>query len=642
MNDNNLLQERAAHLKKPSLVIQTSPVALRLMDRATETPSAYLSSPATPNSGNLSVTPTAHALCTPDLLRRSSLTLATPFREPGEAPPAFSVTPSISSASSADTIRLASHESLLQNELYRSLLSKNHELNETILVLNHTMGELQGRYNEQRTIYESLIERWTPIINGGGNSAERHSSSDIVTKAPHAQDHPLCKFWMRDQWTPYSQGGDLYHQRNADNKVLKYLEDRDGNVITKVRVAEMAELQRSLWEKYRKEGRMPLKWSQADREVIVDHRTEMYQNFPELSLCDSHWKLKQFASQNYPSWIRKYRPGDAGGSDASQLSECEDVQQEHVTRVPKRTHPPGPHENAMRKIKRSKSRSTSQHPVATQMKSAFTLEAGSSGAPLKPSDLPSTLLGIKATTAHSVPPACSTTPPHLPSLPPTPPPAQQGSILKDVQRRQSLLAKLCENDQGLPECSEDATGGSGPVSPALPHSNAAPKDLFAATPSSMNDRPLMSSALPSTSEAPPPIPVDPIMAAGSMTTSMCSSHVKISKLRVSKSSTTARLTRPGAQHSPWHFSSVLYMHSRQRFALAYTARDPGATVDILVDAFEMAAEDEVKIYRDAVVAAHGGPKDREEGSDQSKRRKRKCGLTWGWYESTITPAARNC
>ncbi|OSD06590.1 hypothetical protein PYCCODRAFT_1464497 [Trametes coccinea BRFM310] len=414
------------------------------------------------------------------------------------------------------------------------------------------MGELQGRYNEQRMIYESLIERWTPIINGGGNSAERHSSSDIVTKAPHAQDHPLCKFWMRDQWTPYSQGGDLYHQRNADNKVLKYLEDRDGNVITKARVAEMAELQRSLWEKYRKEGRMPLKWSQADREVIMDHRTEMYQNFPELSLCDSHWKLKQFAGQNYPSWIQ----------------------------------------------------------------SAFTLEAGSSGAPLKPSDLPSTLLGIEA---HSVPPACSTTPPHLPSLPPTPPPAQQGSILKDVQRRQSLLAKLCENDQGLPGCSKDATGGSGPVSPALPHSNAAPMDLFAATPSSMNDRLLMSSALPSTSEAPPPIPVDPIMAAGSMTASMCSPHVKISKLRVSKSSTTARnlaaavFVKAHPHATATDFAAYLdglspeeliINETRQRFALAYTARDPGATVDILVDAFEMAAEDEVKIYRDAVVAAH--------------------------------------
>ncbi|KAI9067506.1 hypothetical protein FKP32DRAFT_1601069 [Trametes sanguinea] len=612
MNDHYPTRMHSLTGSKPSLEFNTAVPSHLVMENNLD----YNNSPTSPSPATaLSAVP--HRLCTPEISRSSSLSFATPLADPTQPVHGFSM---ISDPAAMHTIRNASHDILLNNELYRYTFMKNNELTQVIVDLNRTIGQLQGKYDEQKGIHSALLKKLSSATNSSGSSSISLNDNpwDEHPQTPAAEDHPLCRFWTRDQWTPYMQGGDRYEQRSVDS-VLQYLEDADGQVVSKYRVAEIAEHQRRLWEKYRSEGRLPLKWSQADSDVVAHHRRNMYSKFPELALCDGDWKVTRFATERFSSWVRKYRPsGDEAMPDAEAAdpNDNEDVaDMGHTVRIPKRLRSDGLAHAGPRKVKRSKSQSVAAQP-----------EPAEDRAPSPTSDF------------EDGPPAV-----HLSMSPPSPSAPSplvkntSESILNNAERRKSLLAKLARLEDGG-NIDHRATpifptDGDLAISIETPGAESS-KDSEPTAP--INFMP----ALPSPSAVVIPI-VGPSQAAPASSSnsqaSIAHTHLpqaghtsnvdastpagpsgqKTSKLRVLKNSFTARnlaaaaFLKVNANATTQDFTAfmnaltaeeLLIHETRHRFALAYTAKDAGATIDVLLLAFENATEDELQVFRDAAAA----------------------------------------
>jgi hypothetical protein len=83
---------------------------------------------------------------------------------------------------------------------------------------------------------------------------------------------------------------------------MRYIEDKNGQMINGHRASAMRKLARSIWAALANARKAPAKWSQADIVVAQSYRREMRQHFPELQLCENDWKVDLIASDNYPSW----------------------------------------------------------------------------------------------------------------------------------------------------------------------------------------------------------------------------------------------------------------------------------------------------------------------------------------------------
>ncbi|CDO73554.1 hypothetical protein BN946_scf185014.g24 [Trametes cinnabarina] len=353
----------------------------------------------------------------------------------------------------------------------------------------------------------------------------------------------------------------------------------------------------------------------------------MYSKFPELALCDGDWKVTRFATERFSSWVRKYRPsGDEAVPDPEAPDPDDDdddiANMGHTVRIPKRLRSDGLAHAGPRKTKRSRSECI----------------------PAQPEPGPAEDPAVSPTSDLENPPVVrlSMSPPLSPSAPSPVVRNTSESILNNAERRNSLLAKLARLEDGNVEHHATpifATDGDLPVSIKTP---AAESSKSSADPSAI--KPLPAPPSPSAQAVVTGIPIGPSQAAPASSSSCQPSTVgrtqlpqaghtsnadtstpsgpsgqKTSKLRVLKNSFTARNLAAAAflkvniNATTQDFTAfmntltaeeLLIHETRHRFALAYTAKDAGATIDILLLAFENATEDELQVFRDAA-AAHG-------------------------------------
>ncbi|KAH9858469.1 hypothetical protein C2E23DRAFT_879962 [Lenzites betulinus] len=478
----------------------------------------------------------------------------------------FSMTPQgTPNRTAAHIICTAPHELLLNNEVYKYVLRRNMELLEMNASLNRALGEMQGRQQEQRDMYKDLTQKITAIGASNPLSGRSPGPLDDHTQGSLSRDDfPLITYWSKASWAPYLQGGDEYHARNDTNGIRRYLQDSDGNTVPKARVTAMAEHQRRLWQKYRNQGNIPTKWSHAASDIFADHRREMYSGFPEFAYCDSHWKLALFASDRYPSWVRRRRTSadkDEGGPDAvTSGDEPEDDAKAHTVRVPKRTaiasapeQPPKP--------KRARIQRASP-----------------------------TVLESRAPTPEEWPYSRSASPQAIP--------APCVSILDNASRCKALLDNVMRG--GMPASTPLATPTITVSSIAAPGPSASLGD---------NNVPAGLSAIINDPTHPPPGSGPPMSAS--------LSTAKVTKLRVMKMSTTARNLaaiaylagnpNPTADEFNRYYESLspddsILNDTRHRFAQAHTAKNPGATAQDIVNAFDSATEDVLQDFRAAAMA----------------------------------------
>ncbi|CDO78158.1 hypothetical protein BN946_scf184541.g4 [Trametes cinnabarina] len=215
--------------------------------------------------------------------------------------------------------------------------------------------------------------------------------------------------------------------------------------------------------------------------------------------------------------------------------------------------------------------------------------------------------------------ACDTSP--SASLVPGEDAGRKGPILNDVERRQLLLAKLMRNEQGTAR-----------LNPAV----AAPTED---TPEASTGPPAGDEAL---SLAPPPHHLT--LVTRYRRKSECLSACRfvynedqqaprqqdINDRAVLLPNLAAAIfvkahRNASAQDFAAHLDSLtpeelLMNETRHRFALAHTAKAPKATVDEVVDAFETATEEDIKIYREAVVLHAGKAKKPRASASKGKKK----------------------
>jgi hypothetical protein len=131
--------------------------------------------------------------------------------------------------------------------------------------------------------------------------------------AADREKYPLVKYWYRHEWNAaeVNQAARIGAQGKTrvalgENVSLKFIEDETGVVIDGFRVTAIRRFARELWAGLNSIGKAPKTWGKVDAAVAAQYRNEMEQKYPELRLCDNHWKADLIATLGYPSWSNSH------------------------------------------------------------------------------------------------------------------------------------------------------------------------------------------------------------------------------------------------------------------------------------------------------------------------------------------------
>ncbi|KAH9923392.1 hypothetical protein B0H21DRAFT_826843 [Amylocystis lapponica] len=79
---------------------------------------------------------------------------------------------------------------------------------------------------------------------------------------------------------------------------IDYLEDENGTLIGKARIADVRRFARSVFTYFAEKGRAPTVWSVAAINVVLEYRA-MMRELIEFQLCEDDWKADVFATYHY-------------------------------------------------------------------------------------------------------------------------------------------------------------------------------------------------------------------------------------------------------------------------------------------------------------------------------------------------------
>lgn len=155
----------------------------------------------------------------------------------------------------------------------------------------------------------------------GSTSSSLPSTSENAIPPPLLKaDYPRVKFWTAAE---YAKGSDDKNQHltgshqekprqgrpaasNSDNNSNRYMEDKQGIIVNATQAAEARNVSHSIFALLQLKDMAPKTWMKATVEATQYFRREMYAHFPELRLCEGHWKVTRLAVDLYPSWYRSH------------------------------------------------------------------------------------------------------------------------------------------------------------------------------------------------------------------------------------------------------------------------------------------------------------------------------------------------
>ncbi|KAF8220013.1 hypothetical protein L208DRAFT_1077438, partial [Tricholoma matsutake] len=91
------------------------------------------------------------------------------------------------------------------------------------------------------------------------------------------------------------------HVAQGGNVTLRFIEDENRTIIDGFRAMVMHRFAHKLWVGLNSIGKAPKTWGKVNAAVAAQYWNEMERKFPELCLCDNHWKSDFIATLNYPS-----------------------------------------------------------------------------------------------------------------------------------------------------------------------------------------------------------------------------------------------------------------------------------------------------------------------------------------------------
>lgn len=125
------------------------------------------------------------------------------------------------------------------------------------------------------------------------------------------KDYPNIKYWYKHEWSnskletvASSEPGERGRSRAAQGKnvTMGFVEDIDGEPIDGHRATNIRRVTRQVWGELAASGLAPKTWSKIGISALTQFRQQVYEQFPELSYCDNHWKLDRLATDTYSQW----------------------------------------------------------------------------------------------------------------------------------------------------------------------------------------------------------------------------------------------------------------------------------------------------------------------------------------------------
>lgn len=201
-------------------------------------------------------------------------------------------------------IQHATHNMLIQNQVYQNLLFKNVGLE----------AEIKG--------IRSSFEVLTQQVTATAHPSERSNRLEAEYPELSGEDYPLVTIWtLQESKKAVKKNNDVgIHQlagpqrgKNKDlsavRESMSYIQDVNGTPITEGRAKEICTHARRVWQYLLQNQFAPETWGAVTPFAREYYTNEMYKNFKELRYCGSpqHWKVERLATDTYPGWIKSTR-----------------------------------------------------------------------------------------------------------------------------------------------------------------------------------------------------------------------------------------------------------------------------------------------------------------------------------------------
>ena len=143
------------------------------------------------------------------------------------------------------------------------------------------------------------------------------AAAAVVNQRMDRSRYPKVKYWFKEDWTNTDSDetdatimNEMEGTRGPGrvsqgiNVTARFVEDPEGNILNGWRVTDMRNLAQQIFHQLLRCNAAPVQWRRVSRDSLLYYLSEMYSSFPELRLCDSHWKANRLASRQYSGWYR--------------------------------------------------------------------------------------------------------------------------------------------------------------------------------------------------------------------------------------------------------------------------------------------------------------------------------------------------
>lgn len=179
---------------------------------------------------------------------------------------------------------------------------------------------------QHRKAYSNLLVALPGLVE----VKQMTSTSTTRPQTLQRADYTNVKYWEKGEWLaeekrtteaalPGTRGGARAAQ--GINVSLLFVENTDGTPVSGARASSMREQAKTIFKDLHERNKAPQTWSKLSEDKKERYAQRMEEIFPELRLCQAHWKAHHIARNVYPSWIKHRTKKDSVKSEGPEESD---------------------------------------------------------------------------------------------------------------------------------------------------------------------------------------------------------------------------------------------------------------------------------------------------------------------------------
>ncbi|KAF7979643.1 hypothetical protein HWV62_41609 [Athelia sp. TMB] len=237
-------------------------------------------------------------------------------------------------------ISQASHEQLRQ--------SGNHAFMAAFDALMHEQAKAKALENAFATLSRSIPQtaaQGTSSTNPFATSATRVTESPILTQ----KQYPHVRYWRQQYWTieeakasistvpdkmACKRGGT--RMKEGENVAMRFVEYENGQEVDGHRAKSIRAHARAIWNHMATQQKPHTAWGKTGQVEREYYHLEMEKAFPELRLCENHWKASRIATVYYTKWHANRKFSSSGTTVKVEDSKDDQDTPDNTTLIPRK------------------------------------------------------------------------------------------------------------------------------------------------------------------------------------------------------------------------------------------------------------------------------------------------------------------